>query len=108
MQNPLSSLSIKNFKTPSQNHLFIIVLVLSVVLGIVAGVLLSGNQKMADKAPLIVEKPKTASQDSKTFKDFAEGTIQPRPLSINPNEYVEGTHLLVRQGAVPVALTSSV
>ena len=108
MQNPLSSLSIKNFKTPSQNHLFIIVLVLSVVLGIVAGVLLSGNQKMADKAPLIVEKPKTASQDSKTFKDFAEGTIQPRPVSKNPNEYVEGTHLLVRQGAVPVALTSSV
>lgn len=108
MQNLLSRLPIRNLHLPSQNRLFIIVLVLSVVLGGVSGFLLSGNQKMASKAPLIVEKPKTASADSKTFKDFAEGMIQKRPESKNPNEYVEGTHLLVRSGAVPVALTSSV
>ncbi|MDO8570978.1 MAG: hypothetical protein Q7R97_05340 [Candidatus Daviesbacteria bacterium] len=103
MQNPL-----KNIHLPSQNHLFIIVLVLSVILGVVAGIVLSGNQKMADKAPLIVEKPKTASQDNRTFKDFAEGTIQPRPTPKDSSTYVEGTHFLVRNGAVPVALTSSV
>ncbi len=108
MQNPLSFLPIKNIKLPSQNRLFIIVLVLSVILGATAGILLSGNQKMASKAPLITEKPKTASADNRTFKDFAEGTIQPRPTPKNANEYVEGTHLLVRVGAVPVALTSSV
>mgnify|MGYP001585300902 CR=1 FL=1 len=103
MINPL-----KNIHLPSQNHLFIIILVLSVILGAVAGILLSGNQKMASKAPLITEKPKTASVDNRTFKDFAEGTIQPRPTPKDPGEYVEGTHFLVRQGAVPVALTSSV
>ncbi|MDO8639132.1 MAG: hypothetical protein Q7R43_06160 [Candidatus Daviesbacteria bacterium] len=108
MQNPLSSLPIKNIKLPSQNHLFIIVLVLSVILGGVAGILLSGNQSAASKAPLITEKPKSASQDNRTFKDFAEGTIQPRPTPKDPGEYVEGTHFLVRAGAVPVALTSSV
>ncbi|KKS13460.1 MAG: hypothetical protein UU67_C0024G0017 [Candidatus Daviesbacteria bacterium GW2011_GWB1_41_5] len=31
-----------------------------------------------------------------------------RPESKDPSEYVEGTHILVRDGAVPVALTSSV
>lgn len=108
MQNPLSNLSIKSTHLPSQNHLFIIVLVLSVILGAVAGFLLPGNQKMAAKAPLIVEKPKFASQDNKTFKDFAEGVIQPRPTPKKADEYVEGTHFLVRDGAVPVALTSSV
>lgn len=108
MQNPLSSLPIKNIHLPSQNHLFIIVLVLSLILGAVAGNLLSGNQKTTFETPLVAEKPKTASSDNRTFKDFAEGTIQPRPTPKTANEYVEGTHLLVRSGAVPVALTSSV
>jgi len=95
----------------SNNKIFLAVLGLSIILGIFSGYLLSNNNK---KAALVsssssgTETPKTALQDNKTFKDFAEGTIQKRPTPKNPEEYVEGTHLLVRDGAVPVALTSSV
>ena len=43
-----------------------------------------------------------------TFRDFAEGVVKARPQPIDPSEYVEGTHILKREGEVPVALTSSV
>ncbi len=48
-----------------------------------------------------------AQQDTRTFRDFAEGVIQKKPDSKN-GDYSEGTHVLIRQNAVPVALTSSV
>ena len=54
------------------------------------------------------EKPKAAAQDTKTFRDFAEGVIKAKPTPSDPSEYSEGTHLLEREGASPVALTSSV
>lgn len=55
-----------------------------------------------------VNAPKTAQQDNRTFRDFAEGTLKVKPQPKNPNQYVEGTHVLERTGAIPVALTSSV
>lgn len=115
MGNPLSKLTfpslslpvspLKCFDCSSPNRVFITVLAISVVLGVLSGYLLSNSKNTA--VP-IVEKPKTAQQDSRTFRDFAEGTIQKRPAPKNLEEYVEGTHVLVREGAVPVALTSSV
>jgi len=62
----------------------------------------------AKTATPIAKTPDNAAQDNRTFRDFAEGMIEERPESKDPSEYVEGTHILVRDGAVPVALTSSV
>ncbi len=49
---------------------------------------------------------KSAQQDVRTFKDFAEGKITKKDTK--NGDYSEGTHMLIRDGAVPVALTSSV
>lgn len=100
---------IKNLNFDNVNKIFVAVLVSSVILGVIAGYLLSTSGKTQQQAQSLTSStPKTASQDTKTFRDFAEGTIQKQPAPKNPNEYIEGTHLLVRIGAVPVALTSSV
>lgn len=88
--------------------IFISVLVVAIVAGIGTGYILASSEKKGNIAvPLVQEKPKSAQQDNQTFKDFAEGTISIKPAAKN-NEYSEGTHLLVREKAVPVALTSSV
>lgn len=106
MENPLKKLPIPALPDfSSSNKAFIGVLATSIVLGIISGYLLSSSKKTTTP---VVDKPKTAGQDTRTFRDFAEGTIQKRPESKNPEEYIEGTHVLVRDGAVPVALTSSV
>lgn len=101
---------IKYLKIENLNKIFLGVLIASVVLGILGGYLLAGSNKSTQQmvAGTNGTTAKVASQDSKTFRDFAEGTIQKRPAPKNPNEYLEGTHLLIRDGAVPVALTSSV
>lgn len=92
------------------NKIFLSVLVISVVLGTAAGYLFAGSSKGGSVSTPVAagQTPKTAQQDNRTFRDFAEGTIQKRPAPKNGEEYTEGTHLLVRDGAVPVALTSSV
>lgn len=92
-----------------QNRLFTIILVGSVVLGIGAGFLMAGAgpQKLATSGNGGTP-PKSAQADNRTFRDFAEGTIEKRKAPKNESDYVEGTHTLVRAGAVPVALTSSV
>lgn len=102
---------IKYLGPDSVNKIFLAVLVASVVLGIAAGYLLVGSNKSTIQTATSSgngNTAKVASQDTQTFRDFAEGTIQKRTAPKNPNEYVEGTHLLIRDGAVPVALTSSV
>lgn len=103
---------IKYLKLDSINKIFIAVLIASVFLGTLAGFLISkskpSQQTAVSNGNTNGSPAKAASQDTKTFRDFAEGTIQKRPASKNPNDYAEGTHLLVREGAVPVALTSSV
>lgn len=99
---------LKNLETTNLNKIFIIVLVSSVILGALTGFLLTNSSKSTTITTIANKTPKSAQQDSRTFRDFAEGTIQKRPAPKNADEYVEGTHLLVRSGSVPVALTSSV
>lgn len=105
LSNPLT----QYLNLTSLNKIFLGILATSIILGSLAGYLLaSSNKSSTPQLPATSEKPKTASQDSRTFRDFAEGVIQKRPEPKTTEEYVEGTHLLVRDGAVPVALTSSV
>lgn len=99
---------LQNFPPPSLNRIFLGILATSVVLGVVAGYFLVSPNKPVNNNNGSSQPPKTAGQDKRTFRDFAEGTIQKRPAPKSGEEYMEGTHLLVRDGAVPVALTSSV
>lgn len=90
--------------------ILIIAVILSIVLGVGTGYSLSSKSATSGKATVVVDdKPaKSAQQDNRTFRDFAEGVIKPIPASKNPSEYVEGTHILEREGGYPVTLTSSV
>lgn len=100
---------IKSLPTQSANltKILFLVLVVSVILGGVTGYILS-SKTTAKKVDTNGSPPKSAAQDTRTFRDFAEGTIKPNPKANNTDEYVEGTHFLEREGAPPVALTSSV
>lgn len=89
-------------------RLLIGVVVASVTLGILSGYVLSTKGGAQVTSLPTMGAPKTAGQDSRTFRDFAEGVIKQKPVPKDADEYTEGTHILERQGAVPVALTSSV
>lgn len=115
MENILSSNGEKLGKPFTQssianlNKILIGVLVVSIVLGTVTGFAMAKKgvgAGIASKLP--TQSPKTAVQDTQTFKDFAEGTLKARNAPTKAGEYVEGSHLLVRDGGYPVALTSSV
>ena len=99
---------VHKFSFESITRVMIIVIVISLLAGVGTGYFLStsSGSKSAIKIPLN-QKPNTAQQDSKTFRDFAEGKIIKKP-DPKTGDYSEGTHLLVRDGAMPVALTSSV
>lgn len=79
---------------------------IALVLGTITG-LVSSRDKSGALSPLgdNTHTPKTAQQDNRTFRDFAEGIIKAKAPS---DEYSEGTHILEREGAVAVTLTSSV
>lgn len=82
------------------------IVITAVVLGTLTGYILSTKGGAAPVSSLSVSTTaKNPQQDTKTFKDFAEGTLKPKPQS---SGYSEGTHLLQRDNAVSVALTSSV
>ena len=100
----------KNFISESNpKKLLLTVVIASVVLGVLTGYILSSKRSSGvASGGLIPTTAKNAQSDTRTFKDFAEGTIKTRPQSSDPGEYTEGTHLLQRDGGVPVALTSSV
>lgn len=87
----------------------VIIVVIAVVLGTVTGFIMA-NKGSAKKVLQngTSSTTKAASQDTRTFRDFAEGVIKLKPTPKEPTEYTEGTHILEREGAVPVALTSSV
>lgn len=87
--------------------LLLIVIIASVVLGVTTGYIVSQKGVPKGASP-IVGAPKNPQQDQGTFRDFAQGTIKAKPQPSNTAEYTEGTHILEREGAVPVALTSSV
>ena len=91
------------------NKILLIVLAVSVLSGVGTGYFLSSKSQVElQNIPVIGKEVKNASQDTKTFRDFAEGVIKPISVSKNSNEYSEGTHILEREGAYPVTLTSSV
>lgn len=110
MESENSKLSfVKRFKfSSSPNKIFIGILVFALVAGLGTGYILASSGSSKDAPIVINTKPKTASQDNKTFRDFAEGTIMKKPEPKKGEVYTEGTHLLKRDNAVPVALTSSV
>ncbi len=83
------------------------VVIAALVLGTLTGYILSTKGSGSQVSSLVAGKAKSAQQDTRTFKDFAEGTLKAKPQPSNGG-YSEGTHLLIRDGAVPVALTSSV
>ncbi len=86
------------------------VLLVALLSGVGTGYMLSANSGSSKALPGSAQNPgtpKQAAQDSRTFRDFAEGVVQKKPAPKDGN-YSEGTHLLTRQNAVPVALTSSV
>lgn len=92
------------------NKIFITIIVVALVGGITTGYVLasSGGKKFISSSPATKDSPKHPSQDKKTFRDFAEGVLEKKPEEKNPSDYSEGTHILIRENAVPVALTSSV
>lgn len=106
------ALPIKKFSLENPNKLFVGILVASIVLGVSAGFLLANSERGATSsaapATTSTTTPKTAQQDNRTFRDFAEGVVQKRSAPKDSEEYTEGTHILVRQVGTPVALTSSV
>lgn len=84
------------------------VVILAVILGIISGYILSNKGGRGPATSVLTQgTSKTAEQDTSTFRDFAEGVLKAKPEP-KDEEYTEGTHILVREDAVPVALTSSV
>lgn len=100
----------KSFASANPKRLLLTVIIGSIILGVVSGYVLSqkggGGGGLATSG--ILNTPaKNAQTDTKTFRDFAEGTLKTKAQP-KGSEYSEGTHLLERKGEVPVALTSSV
>jgi len=94
------------------NKVFGLVVAVGLVLGLGTGYVLASKNNgggIVSPVDLTNSQPKSAAQDNRTFRDFAEGKITKKPAPKNPNDYsAEGTHLLIREKGVPVALTSSV
>ena len=81
--------------------------VISVLAGTLTGLILSKTNPTSGSAPKSASGGiSEAQQDTRTFRDFAEGTIKKK--EVKNGQYTEGTHILIRNGANPVALTSSV
>lgn len=100
----------KPLNTRDLKKVFFGILVTAVVLGLFSGYSLAKKPTSNGLVGSLTtaSQPKTAAQDTRTFRDFAEGIIEPQPKPKNPTDYVEGTHLLKREGTTPVTLTSSV
>jgi hypothetical protein len=106
---------IHKFSGGNVMQMLAIVVVVALVLGLGTGYVLSASKNGSGTTAspiqtLTNQPPKNADQDTKTFSDFAEGTItkKPVPKSGEVDPYSEGTAVLTRDGAKPVALTSSV
>lgn len=101
-------LNFSNYQV-SPVKIFAGVLIFALISGVSTGYLLAKSQGKKVGSPLALnEPPKAPEQDTRTFRDFAEGTIIKKPEPKKNQQYTEGTHLLKRDNAVPVALTSSV
>jgi hypothetical protein len=91
------------FKSGLNFKLLIAVLVVSVIAGVGTGYLMASSS--SQRIPLMTKAPEHAAEDQRTFRDFAEGKITKKPEN---DKNSQGTHLLIRDGATPVLLTSSV
>lgn len=101
---------LRHFKHGSKlNKLLIAIVVVSILGGIGTGYVFANKQGGSLVSSTVIQgpPPKSAEEDKRTFRDFAEGTVTAKKATKN-GEYTEGTHLLVRPQGVPVALTSSV
>ncbi len=96
--------TLHKFGSASNLKMVIAVLVISIIAGLGTGYLMAssgGNTRI----PLVSKAPEHAAEDAQTFRDFAEGKITKKP---DTDKNSQGTHLLIRDGATPVLLTSSV
>ena len=90
------------------HKILLLVLVVSIVAGIATGRSLAQKPGAVPQTASTNDKPAAnPQQDTKTFRDFAEGVVKPIP-SPKEGKYTEGTHILEREGGYPVTLTSSV
>ena len=90
------------------HKILLLALVVSIVAGVATGRSLAQKSGSAPQTTPTNDKPAAnAEQDTKTFRDFAEGVVKPISTP-KEGEYTEGTHILEREGAYPVTLTSSV
>lgn len=103
-ENNLGS-SLHRFKIGLNLKMLIGVLVISIIAGAGTGFLMASS--VGQRIPLIEKTPEHAAEDTRTFRDFAEGKITKKPED-KKNTNSQGTHLLIRDGATPVTLTSSV
>lgn len=87
-------------------RLLLTVVIVSLILGVLTGLFISNKSNKLTSSTLGTP-AKNPQADTRTFRDFAEGVVKLKPQT-SGNEYAEGTHVLEREGAVPVALTSSV
>jgi hypothetical protein len=105
---------VQKMSSPSPLKMFLVVLIIALISGVSTGYVLARTSSKNGGGPLTSVTPggngppKSAGQDNQTFSDFAEGVIQPKPSPSAGDDYTEGAYLLQRDGAVPVALTSSV
>lgn len=90
------------------SKVLIAVLVISVIAGAGTGFLMASTGTGTNVIPLVEKTPEHAAEDTRTFRDFAEGKISKKPETKGKIDNSEGTHLLMRDGATPVNLTSSV
>lgn len=104
--------TVRSFGNSSKLSKFlVIVLAVALITGVGTGYVLAqggSNSSQSNLIDIVDTKPDTAAQDNRTFRDFAEGKIAPKEAPKNPDEYSEGTHLLIRENQQPVAITSSV
>lgn len=98
---------IKRFNLPTNiGKVFLAVLLLALLGGIGTGYYLSSSEGGSNKIDLGTA-GSSEGQVSKLCNGFADGVIKKRPEPKTPDEYVEGTHLLMRDNTSPAALTSS-
>lgn len=96
--------TLHKFNSKSSMKMLVAVLVISIIAGIGTGYLMASTGA-GGGFPLVSKAPEHAAEDTRTFRDFAEGKITKKP---DNDKNSQGTHLLIRDGATPVLLTSSV
>jgi hypothetical protein len=106
MDNQRDMAPLHKFGNSINFKLLIAVLVISVIAGVGTGYLAASSGAGGGAAiPLVQKTPEHATEDTRTFRDFAEGKVTKKP---DNDKNSQGTHLLIRDGATPVLLTSSV